>query len=405
MKKIIFILFAACLIILPIGAIFAAMDCSPYGPQSYYDETAAICKCESGYTVGENVSGGPYCVEAENYCDENYNTPSYWDASAEQCKCPSDHVWIKDMDGDDICVTGTEYCSDTYGGHAQYSAITGRCECESGYIFPEHGTEVGSCIAKQHDCENIHGLNAVYNPATELCNCAEGYYLDYDSKGVYGCLRAGEDVAVRQQGADGGVVDAEDSLATVIDQSLVNRLKGHILLQVEEHGEAWYVDPVSELKYYLENGEVAYDALRKFGLGILTADLNKIPVGIEERFEDVDTDEDGLADKLEEGLKTDVNNSDTDEDGISDYDEVITMNTNPLGTGSLVYDNSLIKRLSGRILIQVESRGEAWYLNPQDNKRYYMKDGPAAYQIMRFLSLGILNTDLRKIGVGRLSDL
>jgi len=29
-----------------------------------------------------------------------------------------------------------------------------------------------------------------------------------------------------------------------------------------------------------------------------------------------------------------------------------------------------------------------------------MKDGPAAYQIMRFLSLGITNDDIRKIDVG-----
>ena len=55
---------------------------------------------------------------------------------------------------------------------------------------------------------------------------------------------------------------------------------------------------------------------------------------------------------------------------------------------------------TGKILLQVESRGEAWYLNPSDGKRYYMKDGEQAYQIMRFLSLGITNTDLRKIAVG-----
>ena len=54
---------------------------------------------------------------------------------------------------------------------------------------------------------------------------------------------------------------------------------------------------------------------------------------------------------------------------------------------------------SGQILLQVESRGEAWYINPDDGKRYYMKDGPAAYQIMRFLSLGISNTDLSQIDI------
>jgi hypothetical protein len=139
--------------------------------------------------------------------------------------------------------------------------------------------------------------------------------------------------------------------------------------------------------------------LRYFGLGISNSDLAKIPVGIEERFADLDTDNDGLADKLEEGLKTNVNDADTDNDGVNDGNE-ITRGTNPLGTGSLTVDSALVSRLKGRILLQVESKGEAWYVNPSDGKRYYMKNGDAAYQIMRFLSLGITNADLRKIEVG-----
>jgi len=41
-------------------------------------------------------------------------------------------------------------------------------------------------------------------------------------------------------------------------------------------------------------------------------------------------------------------------------------------------------------------------VSPVDGKRYYMADGEAAYQIMRFLSLGITNVDIRKIPVGEL---
>ena len=44
-------------------------------------------------------------------------------------------------------------------------------------------------------------------------------------------------------------------------------------------------------------------------------------------------------------------------------------------------------KLKGRILLQVESHGEAWYVRMKDLKRYYMKDGAAAYSIMRFFSL------------------
>ncbi len=198
-----------------------------------------------------------------------------------------------------------------------------------------------------------------------------------------------------------GFVETEKELLTTIDKRLTNRLVGNILLQVEDHGEAWYVDSVTKQRYYLANGTAAYGALRKFGLGITNTDLEKIPLGIEERFEDVDTDEDGLRDKLEEGLGTDPNKPDTDGDGHDDKTEILA-GYRPDKEGSFNYNQSLINKLKGRILLQVESRGEAWYINPSDGRRYYMKDGEAAYQIMRFLSLGITNENIRKIDIGDL---
>lgn len=195
--------------------------------------------------------------------------------------------------------------------------------------------------------------------------------------------------------------EIELKLVKNIDSNLANKLKGKILLQVEEHGEAWYIEPAAAKKYYMKDGETAHGMLRKFGLGIKNSDLNKIPVGIETRFEDIDSDNDGLADKLEEALKTDVNDSDTDNDGFLDGNEVSSGN-NPLGKGKIQFNKSLSEKQKGKILLQVESRGEAWYINPTDGKRYYMKNGDAAYQIMRFLSLGITNKDLRKISVGKL---
>jgi len=195
------------------------------------------------------------------------------------------------------------------------------------------------------------------------------------------------------------VVSQERDRSTQVKTSLRDRLLGRILLQVENFGEAWYLDPVSRLRHYLANGPTAYEALRTFGLGITNQDLSKIPVGIESRFEDCDTDNDGLSDKLEEGLFTDINNPDTDGDGFLDGAEVLS-GFSPIGLERQTFDNSLVNRLRGRILLQVEELGQAWYINPVDGLRYYMKNGNAAYQIMRFLSLGITNDDLRKIDVG-----
>jgi uncharacterized protein YkwD len=130
-------------------------------------------------------------------------------------------------------------------------------------------------------------------------------------------------------------------------EALIDRLEGQIMLAVDNNGEAWYIDPITRMRYYLADGPTAYEFLRSFGLGILNADLESIS---------------------KEGSSS--------------------------GGGSLATS------LSGRVLIQVEEHGEAWYVNPDDLLRYYMADGDEAYRIMRELSLGTLMADISDIPIG-----
>ncbi len=181
---------------------------------------------------------------------------------------------------------------------------------------------------------------------------------------------------------------------------LPRRLAGRILLQVEANGEAWYVNPTDLKRYYLKDGQTAYQLLRRFGLGISNQNLAKIPIGLNEKFEEFDYDGDLVPDKMEQALGTDMYLRDSDSDGYDDGTE-IKHNYNPLGAGKLPIDMNLTRRLAGRILLQVESRGEAWYVNPADQRRYYLKDGQSAFQIMRWLSLGITNQNLEEIEVGQ----
>ncbi|MCC7523086.1 trypsin-like peptidase domain-containing protein [Candidatus Uhrbacteria bacterium] len=51
------------------------------------------------------------------------------------------------------------------------------------------------------------------------------------------------------------------------------------------------------------------------------------------------------------------------------------------------------KNLEGYILLQVESRGEAWYIHPKYGQRFYLKDGSEAYQMMRTFGVGISEKD------------
>lgn len=184
-----------------------------------------------------------------------------------------------------------------------------------------------------------------------------------------------------------------------VDNSLVKKLAGKILLQVANLGRAWYVDPVSSERYYLADGNSSYNALRKFGLGIKNTDLAKIPVGINNES-NLDSDSDGISDKMEQALGTDINKADSDGDGFSDKTELLN-SYSPLGIGKITQSKTLADKLKGRIVLQTEGLGQAWYINPSDGKRYYLADGEAAYQIMRQLSLGINNDLINKIPVAK----
>ncbi len=132
------------------------------------------------------------------------------------------------------------------------------------------------------------------------------------------------------------------------DESLADELSGRILLQVESYGRAWYVDPISKERYYLQDGNMAYEIMRNMSLGITNADLAKIPTS--------------------KGQRGNV---------------------------------KLTNRLKGRILLQVEKNGEAWYVNPVDGVRYYLQDGESAYELMRNFALGITNANLVKIPMNK----
>lgn len=120
-------------------------------------------------------------------------------------------------------------------------------------------------------------------------------------------------------------------------QTLAERLSGRILLQVRSHGEAWYVDPVLKQRFYLGRAEDAYSLMRTRGLGIRHAELRRYLAG---RFP---------------------------------------------------------ARLSGRIMLDVEARGEAYYVVPQTLRGIYLGRAADAYALMRTQGLGITNEHLATI--------
>lgn len=120
--------------------------------------------------------------------------------------------------------------------------------------------------------------------------------------------------------------------------SAATNLSGRILLQVEAHGEAWYVNPVNGYRYYLGRPDDAFNIMRSLGLGVSNADLASFKI-------------------------------------------------------------SAPARLSGRILLQVQDKGQAYYLSPTNLKFYYLGRPDDAFSVMRSLGLGITNADLAKIRI------
>ncbi|MFA4937086.1 MAG: CARDB domain-containing protein [Patescibacteria group bacterium] len=62
-------------------------------------------------------------------------------------------------------------------------------------------------------------------------------------------------------------------------------------------------------------------------------------------------------------------------------------------------DQQLTNRVAGKILLQVEGNGEAWYVDKDTQKKFYLKDGNTAYTALQAFGLGISNENLAKIPV------
>ncbi|MEA1962968.1 MAG: phosphodiester glycosidase family protein [Patescibacteria group bacterium] len=130
-----------------------------------------------------------------------------------------------------------------------------------------------------------------------------------------------------------------------LQASLGADLSGAILLDVKRNGEAWYIYPEDNKRYYLGRPNDAFQIMRELGLGISEYDFQRI---------------------AQAGMNVDG-------------------------------DLELARRLSGKIIIQTEKNGEAWYIYPKNLKKYYLGRPKDAFKIMRELSLGISKKNLAKI--------
>jgi len=180
---------------------------------------------------------------------------------------------------------------------------------------------------------------------------------------------------------------------TVTNTNLYGNLKGKIILTVEAKGEAYYINPQNQTMNYLGRPTDAFNVMRGVGVGITNQNLNQIQIGLTD-YVGTDTDNDGLSDLLEDAIGSDKTKTDSDGDSYGDKAEVAGGH-NPLAGSGAKYsiNNTFAKSQAGKIFLQVESKGEAWYINPADNKRYFLGRPADAFAVMRKLGLGISNSN------------
>lgn len=192
--------------------------------------------------------------------------------------------------------------------------------------------------------------------------------------------------------------NASSSINTykIKQNNLYQKLKGKIMLKVEDNGEAFYIHPENKTMYFLGRPNDAFKVMKEQGIGITNKDLENIPVGLT-NLTGEDSDKDGLPDDFEIAIGTNPKKQDSDDDSFNDLAELTNGYSPVLQSTKLSFNTNFIEKNIGKIFLQIENQGEAWYINPDDKKRYFLGRPDDAYSVMRQLSLGISNKDFDSI--------
>lgn len=176
-----------------------------------------------------------------------------------------------------------------------------------------------------------------------------------------------------------------------------NYLKGRFW-QEKETGKIWYVHDTRLEKYPVNNIQDLNYLAKLLAVGITNKNLAKIKLG---NFDapGTDTDKEGLSDELETALGTNKYKADSDNDKNDDKKEIAN-GYNPIGPGKTIFDIGFAKKNLGRLFLQVENRGQLWYINPLDRKRYFLNSKSEALVVIKGLVSIASQSDLNNIQSG-----
>jgi DNA-directed RNA polymerase subunit RPC12/RpoP len=171
--------------------------------------------------------------------------------------------------------------------------------------------------------------------------------------------------------------ELEESL--VEKESIISEQTEEFKKVVDEKFEA--IEQVETCELGLSSADAnIYSLIIKLGVGVTDSNLNKIPLA-DANLGGEDMDGDGLSNQVEKSMHTNDDKADTDGDGFDDKAEILS-GFNPNGDGEIGLDLEFANAQKGKILLQVENNGEAWFVG-QDTKRYFLGTPADAFRIMR----------------------
>jgi hypothetical protein len=173
---------------------------------------------------------------------------------------------------------------------------------------------------------------------------------------------------------------------------LYGQLKGKFIIKSTNTDEAYYISLDKKQAYYLGGSTSITAVINDQGRGISEKNLEKIPVNLSGLI-GPDSDADGLPDNLEISLGTDEKSADTDSDSFNDFYEISNGYSPLLKSRGLPIDLKFAQSVGGRIFLQVENKGQTWYVNLENYQRYFLPTPADALSVIKNLAVSVSEKD------------